>query len=134
MYAGDDPATLGELGTSGLIDGTPYSTGADYAAYAAARMNFYGANGGMEDTEATADGATVTLAIHDAPAVRATFACVLPDCGCGCGDHAEDPVTAYLRDMARSFNGNWTVNWNAGDVMQALCERMEARGIDPDHP
>lgn len=51
---------------------TPYATAADYATYAAARMNGP-AGADMDDAEATADGDTVTVLIHGVPALRAVF-------------------------------------------------------------
>jgi hypothetical protein len=75
----EDVSALAELPCSAETDDkyrTSYSTTADYAAYAARRMNYYGAFGGMEDTEAIADGSTLTLEVHQVPVARAVFTAV----------------------------------------------------------
>lgn len=76
--AAERPMT--ELAASAVSDDewrTPYSTAADYATFAAALMN---AGGGMEDTEAKADGGALVIEVHQVPVWRATFVCSVPGC------------------------------------------------------
>ena len=46
----------------------------------------------------------------------------------------DDPVTAWLRELAATFNRELGRDWNGGDVVQYLTGEMPARGIDPDRP
>jgi hypothetical protein len=82
-----ETAELTELACSGVHAAgewtDSFSTGADYASYAAERMN---AAGGMDDTEAKAHGNVLTLEVHQVPVTRATFECIVEDCTVR-GDH-----------------------------------------------
>jgi hypothetical protein len=88
-YREGTPAELPSLPCSGeIVTGQRvdhYSTGADYAAYAAARMNV---GNGMDDTEALAAGNVLTLEVHRVLSHRAVFTCVLAGCT-GCTDHLD---------------------------------------------
>jgi hypothetical protein len=75
--------------------GTPYATEADYATYAAARMN---ASGGMTDTEAVAEGGTLIIKVHQDAVLRAQFTCTVP----GCAQHREDLFDGYTREQLQA--------------------------------
>jgi hypothetical protein len=102
----DGKAAIPALKYSGTSDDkwrTPFATAADYAAYAAARMN---AAGGMDDIEAKADGSTVVIEVHDVPVLRAEFACTIDDCA-QCDDRVKGLTLTELRRLVLAAGELW---------------------------
>lgn len=101
---------LPKLAASAVSDDkwrTPYSTAADYATFAAALMN---AGGGMEDTEAKADGDALVIEVHQVPVWRATFTCSIPGCT-QCASHKFLGYTDAQLRAAWSLVPKDTADW-----------------------
>jgi hypothetical protein len=105
----DIKAAVPVIGYSAVSAGpwhSPYSTAADHAAYAAARMN---AAGGMDDAEAVADGNALVIEVHQVPVYRAEFRCTVVGCT-QCDEHPQTeiedmpPVAEALAEVDRRQN------------------------------
>jgi hypothetical protein len=93
------------------------SAAADYATYAAARMN---AAGGMEDAEAKADGSALIIEVHQVPVYRAEFVCTAPKCA-EHGNHVYGKYTEAQLKAAFALVPKDPENW-----------KMPVRGFVPE--